>query len=240
MLVRPAWCWRKRGVRTDEHEAELSVAPQLLENVPVQGRLVTGDALYCQRKLCEQICEAGGDYLVIVKANQRTLFSDVETLFAQPPEGEVFAFGEQRDRHGGRREVRRLWSSTALRDYLDWPGVQQVCRIERVSERKGKASRQVRYAITSLGKRVGAKELLKHVRGHWGIENRLHYVRDVTFGEDASQIRTGSAPEVMAALRNVAIGVLRGAGCTNIAAAVRAVGWQSGAALSLLGISTDN
>jgi len=177
---------------------------------------------------------------VIVKANQPTLLSDVETLFAEPPEGEVFAFAEQCDKHGDRVDVRRLWASTALRDYLDWPGAGQVCKIERVSKRKGKESRQVRYAITSLGEDVGAKELLRHVRGHWGIENGLHYVRDVTLGEDASQIRTGSAPEVMAALRNVVIGVLRQAGCTNIAAALREVGWRQGAALRLLGIQPDN
>lgn len=183
------------------------------------------------------MCDAEGDYLVIVKANQQGLFSDIELLFKEPPEGEVFAFTEQRDRHGGRQDVRRLWGSAALRDYLDWPGAQQVCKIERVSERKGKLSREVRYAITSLGEEVGAQQLLRHVRGHWGIENRLHYVRDVTFGEDASQVRTGSAPEVMAALRNVVIGVLRQAGATNIAAALREVGWQPGAALRLLGIS---
>jgi len=240
MLERPAWCWHKRGVKTDEHEAELSVAPELLLSVPVQGRLVTGDALYCQRNLCEQICQAGGDYLVIVKANQPTLFSNIETLFAEPPEGEVFGFVEESNKHGDRVEVRRLWASTALRDYLDWPGIEQVCKIERVSKRKGQESRQVRYAITSLGDSVGARQLLRHVRGHWGIENRLHYVRDVTFGEDASHIRTGSAPEVMAGLRNVVIGVLRQAGCTNIAAAVREVGWRPRAALRLLGIHLDN
>ena len=206
----------------------------------MRGRLVTGDALYCQRKLCEQICEAGGDYLVIVKANQLTLFRDIEALFAEPPEGEVLGYAEQRDRHGDRLDRRKLWASAALRGYLNWPGARQVCKVERVSERKGKESRQVRYAITSLGEEVGASQLLRHVRGHWGIENELHYVRDVTFGEDASHIRTGSAPEVMAALRNVVIGVLRQAGCTNIAAGLRDVAWRPGAAIRLLGIRVDN
>lgn len=207
--------------------------------MPLKGRLVTGDALYCQRKFCREVCGAEGDYLVIVKGNQPGLFSDIELLFEEPPEGDVFAFAEQRDRHGGRLDVRRLWGSVALRAHLDWPGVQQVCKIERVSERKGKLTREVRYAITSLGDEVGARQLLRHVRGHWGIENRLHYVRDVTFGEDASQVRTGSAPEVMAALRNVVIGVLRQAGATNIAAALREVGWQRGTALRLLGLAVS-
>jgi predicted transposase YbfD/YdcC len=114
--------------------------------------------------------------------------------------------------------------------------VGQVCKVERVFVRKGKTTREVRYAITSLGAEVGAARLLCHIRGHWGIENRLHYVRDVTLGEDASQVRTGSAPEVMAALRNVVLGVLRQAGWSNIAAALRHNAWQRGAALELLGI----
>lgn len=107
-----------------------------------------------------------------------------------------------------------------------------------MTELKGKVSSEVRYAITSLGESVEAAQLLRLVRGHWSIENRLHYVRDMTFGEDKSQVRTGSAPEVMAALRNVVIGVLRAAGWTNIAAGLRNIGWQPGAALRLLGLSS--
>lgn len=216
---------------------ELSVAPGVLANVPLAGRLVTGDALYCQRELCRQIVAAQGDYLIIVKENQPQLYADIALLFEEePPPGEVFATAEQRGQHGDRHEVRRLWASTALRDYLDWPGAEQVLKIERVSERKGRATQQVRYAVTSLNERTSARQLLRHVRGHWGIENRLHYVRDVTFGEDASQIRTGSAPEVMAALRNAVIGLLRQAGWTNIAAALRHHGWQPGEPLRLLGV----
>lgn len=207
--------------------------------LPLKGRLVTGDALYCQRNLCKQIREAGGDYLVIVKANQPKLYEDIRLLFEEPPWGEVFAVAQQRGRHGDRQEERRLWASSALRGYLDWPGAQQACKVERVTTHKGKVSREVRYAITSLGDEVGAIQLLKHVRGHWGIENRLHYVRDVTFGEDASQVRKGSAPQVLAGLRNAVVGILRQEGWTNIAEALRYNAWQPKAALQLLGISPD-
>ena len=96
----------------------------------------------------------------------------------------------------------------------------------------------MRYVITDLGTEVSPEDLMRHVRGHWGIENRLHYVRDVTFGEDASQVRKQAAPEVMAALRNVTIGILRKAGWQNIAAALRHNGWKKHSALELLGIST--
>lgn len=123
-------------------------------------------------------------------------------------------------------EVRRLWASTALNNYLKWPGLRQVLKIEREVEKKGQKESQVRYAITSLGTESRAKRLLSLVRGHWAIENQLFRVRDVTLGEDASQVRKGSAPEVMAALRNVVIGLLHCSGANNIAAAIRENGWQ--------------
>ena len=99
---------------------------------------------------------------------------------------------------------------------------------------KGKQTRQVRYAITSLGPRIPADRLLKLVRGHWGIENRLHYVRDVTMGEDSSQVRSDSAPQVMAAVRNLVVSILRMHGEKNIAAAIRKIGWKPNGALKLL------
>jgi len=199
-------------------------------------RLVTGDALYCQRALCRQIVEAGGDYLISVKENQPTLYEEIALLFAQPPPGEVFATAVHVDKGHGRVERRQLWASTALVGYLDWPGARQVCKLERRSSQNGTQTTEVRYAITSLAEQVGAGQLLASKRGHWGIENRLHYVRDATFGEDASQIRSGAAPEVMAALRNVVIALLRADGARNLAAAVRSNAWHQGAALHLLGL----
>lgn len=193
--------------------------------------------MYCQRNLCQQILDAGGDYLVMVKRNQKGLYEDIALLFDEPPPGEVFAISQQQCQHGSRRELRRLWASTGLRGYLDWPGAQQVCKVERETQERGKATREVRYAITSLKETTDAEQLLSHVRGHWGIENRLYYVRDVTFGEDASQVRTGSAPQVLAAFRNIVLGILRQEGWTNIAAGLRHNGWQPATALKLLGIS---
>lgn len=232
-----AWCWRKRGVRADAYEAELSAAPEVLASVRLAGRVVTGDALYAQRKVCQQVIAAGGDYLFIVKRNQPVLYADIALLFAERPAGERFGYAEQRGRHGDRREVRRLWASEALQGYVGWPGARAVCKVEREVVRKGRRSVQVRYAITSLGLRVGAERLLRLVRGHWAIENRLHWVRDVTLGEDASQVRTGSAPQVLAALRNVVLSVLRRRGTKNIAAALRHNGWQPRAALTILGLA---
>ena len=125
-----------------------------------------------------------------------------------------------------------------LNDYLDWPGVAQVCQIEREIERRGRApSREVAYAITSVPRdQVGAATLLEWWRGHWGIENRSHYVRDVTMGEDASRIRKRSGPEVMAAFRNATIGFLRMMGVTNIAESLRRNASHVGELFARLGI----
>ncbi len=230
----PAKCWRKRGVGGCDGKAELTVARRLLERVPLAGRVVTGDALHCQRVTCRRILVADGDYLFGVDANQPTLLADIQTLFAEPPPGERFTFVEQHDRHGDRLEVRRLWASAALTGYLDWPGVGQVGKVERVVEQHGSAVTQIRYFITSLPAAVPAGRLLQLKRGHWQIENRLHYVRDVSLGEDACQVRTGAAPQVLAALRNVVLNLLRHAKVTAIKATIRQFGWQR-AALHFLG-----
>ncbi len=212
------------------------MAPELLGSVDLHGVVVTGDALYAQRELCQEIVAAGGEYLFVVKDNQPTLREDIATLFADPPVPPAVIL--QRNRHGDRQEVRKLEASTALDEYSDWPHLAQVCRIERAVTRKGQTKVEVAYAITSLWPHeAGPRRLLALNRGHWGIENRLHYVRDVTLGEDDSQVRTEAAPQVMAALRNAVIGLLRMAGATNIAAALRRNSAHPEEALALLGIN---
>ena len=126
------------------------------------------------------------------------------------------------DKGHGRQERRTLQATTALNEYLDWPGVAQVGQVESVVTRDGKTSCEVRCFITSVPRqRAGAAGLLKWVRGHWSIENRSHYVRDVTMGEDASRVRKDSGPQVMAAFRNATLGWLRSTAVTNIAEALR-------------------
>jgi predicted transposase YbfD/YdcC len=137
---------------------------------------------------------------------------------SQQPLSEAETLGKERD-----RLVRRhLWASARLRADLDWPGAAQVYKLERVTQRKGRETTEVEYAISSVSRdRGNASDLLSWWRGHWGIENQLHWVRDATFGEDHSRIRTGHAPEIFAALRNAAISVLRLQNVTNVAAALR-------------------
>lgn len=109
----------------------------------------------------------------------------------------------------GRIECRQITLSREVVPALDWPGAAQVCRIERSRESKGKTSHEVVYAITSLSRdKAGPETLLALLRAHWGIENRLHWRRDVLLGEDASQIRSGSAPHAMALLRNTMLAIV--------------------------------
>jgi hypothetical protein len=133
--------------------------------------------------------------------------------------------------------------TTALQDYVDWPGAQQVFRLVRrvVTKRTGEVRHETVYGVTSLGPtQATAAQVLRLVREHWHIENRSHWVRDVTFGEDSSQVRSGSLPQVMAALRNTIIGLLRQTGAPNLAAARRYYAANPAAALALLGITIEN
>jgi predicted transposase YbfD/YdcC len=157
----------------------------------------------------------------------------VALLFAQPPSAPVTV--RHRDRHGDRLEERELAVSSQLNEWADWPGLAQVGRLIHTRHHKAKITRETCYIITSLSaQQATPTQLLRLARGHWGIENRLHWVRDVTFDEDRCQIRTGSAPQAMAALRNVVIGLLRLCRTSNIAAALRALAGNPRRALTLV------
>jgi predicted transposase YbfD/YdcC len=177
--------------------SEQRVAPKLLRGRTGPGTVTTMDALLTQRKLAAQIVAAGGYYLMIVKRNQRQLYDDLALFFQIPP---IAADNEQWDsvttfeKQHGRLEQRTLECSTGLCDYLSWPGAAQVLR--RTCERQvistGKYSCEVSYGLTNLTPREAqAPELEALWRGHWTIENRGHYVRDVSLGEDAHQAHCG-------------------------------------------------
>jgi predicted transposase YbfD/YdcC len=235
----------------DKGEAELTVAPRLLARLDWRGRVLTGDALFCQRNLCGQVRAAGGERersepIVIVKENQPQLHRDIATLFASRtdttlsaaslPAWDMREAGSEERGHG-RQEQRRLTASTELNDYLDWPGVAQVLVIERVWWERGARHAAVRYAITSLPPAVAdAARLLVLVRDHWQIENGLHYVKDVTLGEDRSLIHKGNGPSIMAILRDTVVSVLHRAGWRTIAARLRYYSGHPKEVLALLGV----
>jgi predicted transposase YbfD/YdcC len=207
-------------------ENELVVAPDLLDSLDLEGVVVTGDALFTQRDLSEQIVNAGGDYVWIVKDNQETLRQDIERLFASefclPGTNELktdFTIARQTDKAHGRLEQRTLTASSLLASYLDWPDIQQVFKLEHQTAhlKSGKHSHEIFYGITSLSPpEASSSNLLIFRRQHWLIENRLHYCRDVTLREDACRLRTGHAPRTMAILNNLTLNLLRLAGFQRI------------------------
>jgi predicted transposase YbfD/YdcC len=223
---------------------EIPVVMELLRQVMLEGRVVTMDALLTQRTIAQQIVEAGGDYVMVVKDNQPQLRDDIATVFALPPIAtESRTIAQTVDGGHGRIEQRRLETSDVLVGYSDWPGLAQVFQLERqvISKKTGEVREEVVAGVTSLAPGCAdAAGLLALVRGHWHIENKSHWVRDVTFDEDRSQVRCGNIPQVMAALRNTAIGLMRRAGYTNIAAACRRFAAQPALALELIGLQLEN
>jgi predicted transposase YbfD/YdcC len=214
-------------VELDKAEAELSVAPNLLRRVDWHGRVLTGDALFCQRSLSRQVVEAGGDYLFIVKGNQHRLDEEIRLLFAPPP-GLALPLDDRREArsvdhgHGRHHDTRVLVASTDLVGYSDWPHLAQVFSLERTWREKGQTKREVRYGVTSLPKELAdADRLLELARGHWRIENSDHYVKDVTLGEDKSLIHLGNGPAILAMLRDLALSLLHRAGYRAIASRLR-------------------
>ena len=215
----------------DRKENEISVAPALLKCLDLRGKVVAGDALHTQRQLSVQIVEAGGDYLWIVKENQPTLRADIAQVFTGDDRtvlgGHVandFQTSRTVEKGHGRRETRAITVSSVLNGYSDWPGMAQVFRLERqrVHTMSGQETSETVYGVTSLtNAKASPERLLSLVRAYWGIENGLHYRRDVTFHEDRTRLTQGKAGQVMGSLNNLVIGLLRHAGATNLAAARR-------------------
>lgn len=220
---------------------ETTAIHTLLQQLPLAGQVVTVDALHTQQAIARAILAAGADYVMVVKDNQPSLREAIATAFADPaflaehPRTRV----RSRDRGHGRLEQRTLTLSSALVGFLGWPGQQQVFQLvrQRTMLTTGLVQAETIYGITSLPpSRADARRILTSLRRHWVIENCSHHVRDVTFDEDHSQVRVGSTPQVLAALRNAAIALHRLAGETNIASACRRTAARPRHALTLLGI----
>lgn len=201
----------------------------------LRGTVITADALHCQRDHVTYLAERGAHWILTVKANQPSLHAQLAGL----PWRAVPDATRATDRGHGRREIRTCKILTVLTG-IDFPHAAQALQIRRRRRRLDQPKRfttETVYAITDLYvHQAKPAQLASWIRGHWSIENKVHWVRDVTYDEDRSQIRTGTGPQVMAALRNAAIGALRAAGITNIAAANRHHARDSTRPLALLGI----
>jgi predicted transposase YbfD/YdcC len=236
------------GVTLAQHAVDdktngIAAVETLLGQLVLEGRMVTMDALLTQRRVAQTIVDQGGDYVMIVKDPQPQLRADIELVFALPPAGDRQEIARTVDIGHGRIEQRNITTSAALVGYSDWPGLAQVFELGRhvITPKMTKERVEVVYGVTSLNPERGTPaRLLDLVRSHWQMENKSHWVRDGTFDEARSQVRCGNIPQVMAALRNTTIGLLRWAGYSNIAAACRRFAAQPALALTLIGIKLEN
>jgi predicted transposase YbfD/YdcC len=215
-------------VAVDTKTNEISAAPHVLKMLDLQGKIVSGDAMFAQRALSLLIVNAGGDYVWTVKDNQSQLKADIEQLFQNDqgcvpgfsPAPTDFRTAQTVNGGHGRIETRTLTASSLLNETCRWPGAQQVFKLERETElvARGQQRAEVVYGITSLSAaEAGPERLLTIVRQHWGQENGLHYRRDVTFHEDAGRTLDWTVAEALAILNNVVLALLLRGGKTNAA-----------------------
>lgn len=211
-------------MEVERKENEIPVAKRLLKHLDLRGKIVTGDALLTQRQLCLQIVDGGGEYVFKVKDNQHQLYDDIRRLFTDvPPQPDFVAVQSVEGTHG-RIDKRVLIVSSMLQTYSDWPHLAQVFQVVRrvTNPHTGETSEETSYGVTSLRRtEVSPARLLQIVRAHWGIENGLHYRRDVTMHEDQSRVRLQRAPQVMAALNNFVLSLLAWLGYSNVPQARR-------------------
>lgn len=231
--------------QVDRKENEIVVAPKILNQVNLSGAIVIADAMHAQRGTSTQVVAAGGDFIWTIKANQPRTEWAIEKLFVQEvcnlKKGASLSKSCQRAvrvyKGHGRIEKRTILVSTELNDYLDWPHVAQVFRLEREvwHEKYRGWTRQVVYGLTSLSpQKAPAEKLLKLTRAYWGIESSLHYRRDVTLHEDATRLTVGNSGHNLAIFNNLVISLAIHAGFENLAKARRLFEAKPALALNLI------
>jgi predicted transposase YbfD/YdcC len=204
---------------------EITAVPQLLRVLELSGCIVTLDAMGCQKKIAKEIVEADADYVLALKGNQEKVHEEVKSFLdatleekqrrrpkgaAVPQAAQTLQTFETVEKDHGRLETRRYYQSDCLEWFADkgkWEGLASVGLVESVRELDGKTTVERRYYLSSLKLDVAA--FARAVRGHWGVENKLHWVLDVCFGEDQSRAREGYAAENLATLRRLALNLLK-------------------------------
>lgn len=193
---------------------EITAVPQLLRLLEIKGCIVTVDALHCQKDTAAEILKQEADYVLALKGNQSRLHQEVESFFAAIRDERTFGYQISRhesiDGEHGRIETRKYWHVNApdyVKEKFAWPGLESLGMCEATRELNGQVSREKRYYLCSLA--VEAKRFAEAVRGHWSIENSLHWILDVVFREDDCRVRVGYAAENFGLLRRIAVNLLQ-------------------------------
>ena len=214
-----AWCQANHMVlgqlATDAKSNEITAIPELMKLLDLKGAVVTIDAAGCQKKIAQQIVEQGGDYLLQLKGNQGTLHDETVTLFDQcltdDCRGIAYSTAATTDKGHGRIEQRRLWATSEVNWFAEkgkWKNLRSLIRVRRQRTLGEKTSDEYHYYISSLPA-DNASKLLKYVRGHWGVENNLHWCLDISFADDQRRARKGNAAENFARLSRIAMNLLK-------------------------------
>jgi len=212
-------------LKVNEKSNEITAVPELLRVLELSGCIVTVDAMGCQKKIAKEIIEADADYVLALKGNQETVHQEVKSFLdatleerkASRPTGAVVSRAARQmqefkteEKDHGRIETRRYYQSEELDWFADrqkWEGLRSVGMVESTREVNGQTTTERRYYLSSL--KLDVETFARAVRGHWGVENKLHWVMDVCFGEDQSRARTGYAAENLATLRRLALNLLK-------------------------------
>ena len=201
-------------VKVDDKSNEITAIPKLLKMLEISGCIITIDAMGCQKDIAQQIINQKGDYVLSLKKNHKTLFLEVENLFANLISNKIqFDYHQTKEKSHGRLETRQCWTvqltdlSEPLYKSNEWKNLKTIVMIKSKRVLNGKEENKTRYFISSLD--CGAKKHLQTVRSHWKIENSLHWVLDVGFREDESRLRTGHGPQNFAMLRHFALNLLK-------------------------------
>ena len=214
-----AWCQANRivlgQVATDDKSNEITAIPELLKRLDIKDAVVTIDAMGCQKAIAAAIVDGGGDYLLQLKGNQTTLHAETEQLFQQcltdDCQGVAYATAQTIGKGHGRIEQRQLWATGEVGWFAErdrWKNLRSLIRVRARRDVNGQVSIEDRYYITSLPSDDPAR-LLALIRGHWEIENTLHWSLDINFREDDSRIRTGHAAENYSRLNRLALNLLK-------------------------------
>ena len=230
-----------KGSNKEKRTNEIKTAIPLLDSIDIQGKTITGDALLTQCDLAKYIVEERkAHYHFTAKGNQKKLLKEVASFFENvcwDP-----AYTTQDKPNHGRNETRKIWVTTEINQYLNFPHVAQAFKIERITYRKNhKNSRVVAYGITSKTPQLAtAEQILRDNRQHWSIENNCHYILDWNFDEDRCRISKGYGPENITRLRRFAIGLLKSKGVRNVTQKMRQLSFSSRLVFDYLKIPGDN